>query len=63
MIPRDCLVLEIEMVVVKRNHLLDFTLKDQKKLGGNLITGCDRDRLWHWTVHALVVLQFFDFYS
>jgi hypothetical protein len=59
MIPRDCLVFEVEIVVVKRNHLLDFALKDQTKLVRNLNPKCGWDRLRHLTVHALVVLQFF----
>jgi hypothetical protein len=54
-----CLVFEVEIVVVKRNHLLDFALKDQTKLVRNLNPKCGWDRLRHLTVHALVVLQFF----
>jgi hypothetical protein len=55
MIPRDCLVFEVEMVVVKRNHLLDFALNDQTKSVRNLNPECGWDQLWHLTVHALVL--------
>jgi hypothetical protein len=45
MILRYCLALEVEMVVVKKNHLFDFTLRGQMMLDRNLILGYGLDRL------------------
>jgi hypothetical protein len=45
MIIQDYLVLEVEMVVMKKNHLLDFALRDQKMLDRSLNLGFGLDRL------------------
>jgi hypothetical protein len=63
MILRDCFVLEVEMVVVKKNHLLDFALRDHMMLDRSLILGYGLDRLQHSIIQAEVVLLFFSFYS
>jgi hypothetical protein len=42
---QNCLVLEVEMVVVKKNHLLDFALRDRMMLDRSLILGYGLDRL------------------
>jgi hypothetical protein len=63
MILRDYRALEVEMVVVKKNHLLDFAVRDQIMLDRSLISGYWLDRLQHSTVPAEVVLLFFTSYS
>jgi hypothetical protein len=63
MILRDCLVLEVEMVIVKKNYLLDFALRDQKMLDRSLNLGFSLDWLQHLIVHAEVIFLFFSFYS
>jgi hypothetical protein len=63
MILRDCRALEVEMVVVKKNHLLAFAVRDQMMLDKSLIPRYWLDRLQHSIVPAEVVLLFFASYS
>jgi hypothetical protein len=63
MILRDCRALEVKMVVVKKNHLLDFAVRDQMMLDRSLIPGYWLDQLQHSTIPAEIVLLFFSSYS
>jgi hypothetical protein len=63
MILQDCLAFEVKMVVVKKNHLLDFALRGQMMLDRSLILRYGLDRLQHSIVPAEVVLLFFASYS